>query len=158
MPELTAPARFPSAPIGPSIFLAGSIEQGGAIDWQRAAIQRLLDARADLTVFNPRRDAWDPTWDQHPDNPQFLEQVTWELDHLEAADQVLFVFDPATRSPITLMELGLMLPQRPGRVVIACPPGYWRRGNVLITASRFNAPVHDLMDDAIADALQRLPL
>src|SRR5262249_12400873 len=60
-----------------SVFLAGSIEMGGASPWQ-AVIEAAL-ADAPVTIWNPRRDDWDATWRQSIDDPRFHEQVTWEL-------------------------------------------------------------------------------
>lgn len=118
------------------VFLAGSIEQGAAIDWQRLVASEFNDL--DIVVMNPRRDNWDPTWVQSPDNPNFRGQVEWELDGIiEHADLVFMVFDPNTKSVITLFELGLLLGMlKP--VIVVCPKEYWRYGNVAITCERFN--------------------
>lgn len=126
-----------------TIFFAGSIEQGKAYDWQANLIERLthtVERRIDnhLVVFNPRRPDWDPTWDQSTDHPQFVEQVNWELDNIMDADLAVFVFDPDTMSPITLMELGLVLADPDGpTAIVLCPRGYWRKGNVDITVGRY---------------------
>ena len=116
-----------------SVFLAGSIEQGAADDWQT----RLADALADreVVVVNPRRDAWDASWRQSIDEPRFREQVEWELDGLERVDVVAMWFAPETRAPITLLELGLVA--RSGKLVVGCPDGYWRKGNVEVVCARF---------------------
>jgi len=118
------------------IFLAGSIEQGAAVDWQRQVAAEFSELN--IVVLNPRRDDWDPTWKQSPDNPNFRGQVEWELDGLiEHADLVFMVFDPTTRSVITLLELGLLLGMlKP--VIVVCPEAYWRYGNVAITCERYN--------------------
>src|SRR5262245_59348634 len=89
----------------PAVFLAGSIEMGQADDWQ-SQLQRAL-ADLDVVVLNPRRDAWDSSWVQSIDNPQFREQVEWELSGLEQAAVVAMYFAPATKSPVTMLELGL---------------------------------------------------
>lgn len=156
MPIRTAPHRHPTH-VGPIVFLAGSIEQGKATLWQARAIQRLLHERPDVLVANPRRDHWDSALAQHDQTAVFTEQVNWELDHLTQADQVLFVFDPATQSPITLLELGLMLGRAPARVVVACPRAFWRSGNVWITARRYGAPLFEDMEAALGEILRRLP-
>jgi len=44
----------------PSVFLAGSIEQGAAEDWQTTVVTALQDCN--ITILNPRRDAWDASW------------------------------------------------------------------------------------------------
>ena len=59
---LTPPSPLPQAPGRPSLFLAGSIEMGGAEDWQQRVIAALADL--DLLVLNPRRPDWDASWTQ----------------------------------------------------------------------------------------------
>jgi len=111
---------------GFSVFLAGSIEMGTAEDWQ-SQVEKGLSGR-DIIVFNPRRDDWDSSWTQSIDNPQFYEQVKWELDALEKADIIALYLDPNTKSPISLLELGIHC--QSGKMVICCPNGFYRKGNV----------------------------
>src|SRR5262249_42741648 len=87
----------------PTLFLAGSIEMGQAEDWQAQLERSLVDV--DLVLLNPRRDEWDASWVQSIDNPQFREQVEWELAGLEQASLVAMYFAPSTKAPITLLEL-----------------------------------------------------
>jgi hypothetical protein len=89
--------------------------------------------------LNPRRDAWDSTWAQSITDARFREQVTWELDALDLADVVAMWFAPETKAPITLLELGLHV--RSGRVVVGCPDGFWRRGNIEVVCERFGVPL-----------------
>jgi hypothetical protein len=117
----------------PWIFLAGSIEMGAAVDWQSQLTEKLSSLPG--TIFNPRRDDWDSSWTQSIENDKFVEQVQWELDGLEAADLICLYFDPATKSPITLLELGLYA--RSKKVILCCPEGFWRKGNVDIVARRY---------------------
>jgi hypothetical protein len=42
---------------------------------------------------------------------------------------------PDTKAPISLLELGLFA--RSDRVVVGCPDGFWRRGNVEIVCQRY---------------------
>ena len=137
MIEIKAPGDY-SAYKGkgkPLLFLAGSIEMGMAEDWQAilsAALQSL-----DVIVLNPRRTNWDPTWEQEIGNAKFREQVEWELTALEEADIALFYFVPETKSPITMMELGLMAKMSPEKMIVCCPDGFWRKGNVDIVCARY---------------------
>lgn len=124
-----------------SVFLAGSIEHNRASEWQKRLI-RALDEKVNpeieshLVVFNPRRPDWDERWNSNS-HPKFVEQVNWELDHIERSDLVIFVFDPDTKSPVTLMELGLVLGDPDGPTcIVYCPDGYWRKGNVDILVER----------------------
>jgi hypothetical protein len=133
----------------PAIFLAGSIEQGQAVDWQHQVELALVDE--DCVLFNPRRDEWDASWPEDINFEPFREQVEWELDALERADLIGLNFVPGTRSPISLLELGLHA--RRGRLVVCCPPGYWKKGNVDVVCQRYQIPQVDNLADLIA-ALQ----
>lgn len=117
-----------------SVFLGGSIEMGEAEDFQSVIIDALKDEN--IIFFNPRRKDWDSSWKQEITNPKFKEQVTWELDQLKFADHIVIYFDPTTKSPISLMELGLFASS--GKVIVCCPEGFWRKGNVDIVCERYN--------------------
>lgn len=115
------------------IFLAGSIDGGVAEEWQ-ARVEKDLESYP-ITLFNPRRDFWDDTWEQTISNPNFKEQVEWEMDHLDRADIIVMYFDPNGKAPITLLELGLHAAK--SNIIVCCPDGYWRKGNVEVIADRF---------------------
>jgi len=117
-----------------TVFLAGSIEMGVADDWQSRLIARLAD-QPNVVALNPRREDWDSSWRQSIDDPKFREQVEWELDGLERADVIAMWFDPNTKAPITLLELGLFA--RSNKVIVGCPDGYWRKGNIEVVCARF---------------------
>jgi hypothetical protein len=117
-----------------SIFLAGSIEMGIAEDWQ-SKIEKELDG-LDVTIYNPRRNSWDSSWVQSIHNEQFREQVEWELDHLDKSDVIVMYFDENTKSPISLLELGLYASS--GKMIVYCPEGFWRKGNVDIVSKRYD--------------------
>jgi len=132
----TAPDDIPSypKPFGPStVFLAGSIEMGTAENWQDKLIEILDNKYADehLVIFNPRRVDFDPTQEQSLDNPYFSEQVNWELSALDIADYIFMYFDPNTKSPVSLLELGLYATDR-CKLIVVCPNGFYRQANVEI--------------------------
>jgi Nucleoside 2-deoxyribosyltransferase like len=108
---------------------------------------------SDLNFLNPRRDDWDSSWEQKASNPQFSKQVNWELDALEYSDIIVFYFDPKTQSPITLMELGLFASYNLGckPMVVCCPDGFWRKGNVEIVCSRFGINVLNTFDELVKE-------
>ncbi len=120
-----------------SVFLAGSIDMGTAVDWQAEMATRLADL--DIVILNPRRDDWDSTWRQSIDEPQFRAQVEWELDGLERASVIALWLAPTTLAPISLLELGLTA--RSGRVIAGCPDGFWRKGNVEVVCARCDIPL-----------------
>ena len=142
MPHFKPPHR-PLLDNLPLVFLAGSIEMGKAVDWQTNLANRLLAVNPDLGVANPRREAWDPSWELAIGNPLFRGQVEWELDHIERADLVVFYFQPGTQSPITLLELGKHLERRDAQrsTLVCCPTGFWRKGNVDIICQRAGLPL-----------------
>ena len=149
---LKPPAPIELAAGERSVFLAGSIEMGQAEPWQ-AAVEDAL-AGLPIAVLNPRRDAWDASWEQSIDNPQFRGQVEWELEGLERADVVAMYFSPSTQAPVTLLELGLTAAS--GRLVACCPPGFWRRGNVEVVCARHGAPLVADLAELIAAVRGRL--
>lgn len=126
MIEVKAPEKVPNKSGNKKIFLAGSIEMGAAENWQEKIVKKFKDS--DITFINPRRDDWDSSWEQDIRNAQFYEQVTWELKGLEMADIIVLYFDAETKSPISLLELGLHA--RGDKMIILCPKGFWRKGNV----------------------------
>jgi hypothetical protein len=132
----------PPAPLAldadvPSVFLAGSIEMGTAEDWQRHVESELHDLP--VVLLNPRRDAWDASWVQSIHNPQFREQVEWELEAQERADLIAMYFAPTSQAPITLLELGLAA--RSGKLLVCCLDGYWRKGNVEVVCAHYGVPL-----------------
>lgn len=126
-------------------FLAGSIEMGAAEDWQ-TKIGQILDNKG-CVVFNPRRKDWDSSWVQHYSNPQFSQQVRWELNALEKADKIIMYFDPTTKSPISLLELGLFARSR--KLIVICPEGFYRKGNVEVVCDQYDVPFYHTLDDYI---------
>lgn len=148
--EVKAPNGYPKDAY--KIFLGGVIDQGRAENWQMHVVEELKPYN--VLILNPRRDNWDPSWDQSDDNPQFVEQVEWELKAQENADICLYVFGKdekaakAAEAPITLMELGLFSNQE---AMVCCPPGYYRKGNVDIVCRLKGIPVYENLEDLLKD-------
>jgi hypothetical protein len=119
------------------VFLAGSIDEGATEPWQSHVISALEDL--DLVVLNPRRDEWDASL--------LRDQVKWELDGLERAALIAMYFAPESKAPVTLLELGLFA--RSERLVVCCPEGYWRRGNVEIVCRRYGAELFETLEQLV---------
>lgn len=134
------------------IFLAGSIEMGKAVNWQQHLIVELKDE--DITILNPRRDDWDSSWIQSIENDNFREQVEWELQALEMSDIIALYFAPNTKSPISLLEFGLHA--RLGKLIVCCPEGFWRKGNVDIVCRKYGVEQAKDIDDLINKIKRRL--
>lgn len=130
------------------IFLAGSIEMGKAEDWQTKVQTALADVE-DLVLFNPRRDDWDNSWKQTIDDKNFHGQVKWEHDNLVNADLIFVYFDPETKAPISLLELGLFANEKD--MVVVCPDGFWRKGNVEFVCKEYSIPLFNTLEDGIEE-------
>ncbi len=130
------------------LFLGGSIEMGLADNWQEGVAEGLSDLPDSVVLVNPRRKDWDSNCDQSGSNHQFRQQVEWELRGLDLSEHVLFYFAPGTKSPISLMELGLCC-ARPHRVLVCCPDGFWRKGNVDILCQRYGVPMFDTLSSLL---------
>lgn len=135
-----------------SVFLAGSIEMGIAENWQETLESALVNEK-DLCILNPRRNDWDAGWKQDKENKQFSEQVNWELDALEAANRIVFYFSPETKSPVSMLELGLFA--RTGKLVVCCPEGFWRKGNIDIVCEKYNIKQVNTLNEIINLIKQR---
>jgi hypothetical protein len=132
-----------------SIFLGGTIDMGNSVDWQTKIIETLKDV--DVTIFNPRRKNWDSSWEQKESNPEFNHQVTWELSCLEKADLVVIYFAPNSQSPITLLETGIFHKKN---MILCCPEGFYRKGNIDIVCTRYNIPKVESVD-ALIDYIKK---
>lgn len=129
-----------------AVFLGGSIEMGAAIDWQTKLTFDLRNY--EIKIINPRRDDWDSTWSQDPtEGTQFFSQVQWEMEGQEAATHKVYYFDPKTKSPITLMELGLY--GDVSSTIVCCPKDFWRYGNVKMVCDRYMITCVETYDEML---------
>lgn len=143
MKHIQAPNDVPL--LGTKIFLAGSIEMGAAEKWQDKVVEAFKDT--DFILLNPRRDDWDSSWEQSIKNKQFTEQVMWEIKAQEAADIILMYFDPNTKAPISLLELGLFADSE--KLIVVCPDGYWKKGNVEVVCRYHDIALHTELERAM---------
>ncbi|MEM8860633.1 MAG: nucleoside 2-deoxyribosyltransferase domain-containing protein [Chloroflexota bacterium] len=145
MPTIFKPPTPPIYDGKKSVFLAGTIDNGNSADWQSEVEQLLADE--EIIILNPRHDDWDTSWEQTISNPKFKEQVEWELGGLDRADTIFMYFAAGSKSPITLLELGLHAAS--GKVIIVCPDGFWRRGNLEVLAARYQIPLFQTIEEGI---------
>ncbi|OJJ77762.1 hypothetical protein ASPBRDRAFT_37009 [Aspergillus brasiliensis CBS 101740] len=117
-----------------SIFLAGTTSKVDTRDWRETLCASLSDIP--ITIYNPYRPDWDSSWREDINFPPYRQQVEWELDKQDKADVVVIYFHPATQAPISLLELGISA-RVPGKAIVVCPEGYWKRGNVQIVCEKF---------------------
>jgi hypothetical protein len=139
------PLEFVASAMERVVFLAGPIDHGQA-DWQATLTDALRDLN--LVVLNPRGEVPDAKCEQSVDNAAFVDQMQWELDGLERANQIAVWFAAGSRAPKALLELGLHA--RSGKVVVGCPLEFWSRGNVELVCERFLIPLATGWDDFVA--------
>lgn len=135
-----------------NVFLAGSIEMGNAIQWQKHMYKYLN--HLPITLCNPRRGRWDPNVTGAAKDAAFNHQVTWELNALTKSDVVCFFFDTTTKSPVTMLELGLWA--HSGKVVVCCGDTFWKAGNIHIVCERYNIPFVEKFEDLPALVVKML--
>jgi len=143
--EIKAPGKYDTVKY--SIFLAGAIDQGSAEDWQKKVARSLGDL--DILVLNPRRDDWDSSWEQVASNPEFKQQVLWEVTAMETADLVVYVFTKDSKAPITFFELGAFGTTKDA--IVCAEDGFYRQGNLDIYCEHWDIPIYHNFDDMIAD-------
>ena len=130
-----------------SVFLAGTIDMGSGVDWQKDVAELFEKAPGNWVLFNPRQEFWDPSRENEMDY-----QVNWELSHLEDADYILMNFLPGSKSPITLLELGLFA--KSGKLHVVCTDGFYRYDNVRITCAKYGVPVYASLTEAIGEIIR----
>lgn len=119
---------------------------GAAEEWQSSVIKSLSEYD-ELVIFNPRRDDWDSSWTQRMSDPNFKEQVDWELNMLDICDMIVMYFDPATKSPISLLELGLYAQSK--KLQVICPDSFWKKGNVEVVCERYGIDLYNSLPEFI---------
>ena len=119
-----------------SIFLAGTIDSGNSVNWQQEIINNLQEYDLqNLTIYNPRRLDW-PS-DAGHEEMQF--QIKWEQEHLDKADIIIMVLTDTSKSPITLLEMGLYAKSK--KLYVFCTDKFYRYDNVKLTCDKYNIPL-----------------
>ena len=132
-----------------SVFLAGTIDNGNSLNWQDNTIIELINLGVkNLEVFNPRREHWNP----NPTKEEMEKQIKWEQEHLDKADVIAMVLLDDSKSPISLLELGLYAKSK--KLIVFCTPKFYRFDNVRLTCEKYNIElVQDLHPLIIANKI-----
>ena len=139
------------------IFLAGTIDNGESENWQSKLIQKLAlynyennneivsrdgynfpldgDDNKDIIIFNPRR----TNWESNASQKQLEKQIKWEQDHLDEADLIIMYLADNSKSPISLLELGLYGPE--GKMIVFCTENFYRSTNIKLTCQKYLIPL-----------------
>ncbi|MEG1008346.1 MAG: nucleoside 2-deoxyribosyltransferase domain-containing protein [Clostridia bacterium] len=127
------------------IFLAGTIDNGSSDDWQQNLINYINNNYTDIDIYNPRRSFCDI----EQGSKEFKEQVDWELDHLNKCDLILMNILRDSKSPISLLEMGLFANSR--KMLVVCEPGFYRYDNVKIVCERYHIPLYNHISELLFD-------
>lgn len=140
------------------IFTAGTIDQGLVEPWADKVFEFFHNKypyiNNGITIINPRRTEWDSSWEQTYENPQFYQQVNWELNGLEQSNFIIINILPDSKSPITLLELGLFA--KSGNVLVCCPQGFYRKGNVDVVCERYGVPIYNNLEELLVELNKRI--
>ena len=132
-----------------SIFLAGTIDNGNSVDWQKEVINGLRDEN--IIIYNPRRD----NWDSSAGSKQVYEQIEWEQYYLDKCDKIIMVFQDTSLSPITFLELGQYA--NSGKLEVFCTEKFYRYENVKFTCDMYNINLHNTTDSKeIVDEIKKI--
>lgn len=124
------------------VFLGGTIDNGNSDDWQHRLIESFSedDSERPVIMYNPRRDSW-------PDGnekDEISKQIKWELHHLELSNLIVMNILSGSRSPISLMEIGLFA--RDNKLIVFCPEDFYRFDNVREVCERYGIPLFTTND------------
>lgn len=147
-----APDKILSTQPDKSLFLAGGIT--GCPDWQSKIISTLELSWVSKKhyIYNPRRKDFDAS-----NKDVEFEQISWEYEHLEQCDKMIFWFPCETLCPITLFELGKWCN---GNKILAIgiDPKYQRKADIEVQMSLMNndIPIVYNLEDLITTILNKL--
>ena len=109
------------------------------------------DGKYDVVIYSPRRPDWDSSWGED----KIEEQIKWEQDKLEKSDLIIMCLQDNSKSPISLLELGLYGPE--GKLICFCTPNFYRYSNVKLTCEKWNIPLYETTNEGeIADKIYNI--
>lgn len=120
-------------PDSKAVFLAGTIDNGDSFNWQEGIINRCQDL--DIVFYNPRRKEWTSSTRE-----EIEYQIKWEQEHLDNADLIIMCLLDNSKSPISLLELGLYAQSK--KIIVFCNPEFYRYDNVRLTCKKYNIPLY----------------
>ena len=123
-----------------SVFFAGTIDNGDSINWQQELTNK-FSKDAEIIIYNPRN----KHWDKNASNIDY--QIKWEQEHLDKSDLIVMVLLDDSKSPISLLELGLYAQSK--KIIVFCSNKFYRFDNVKLTCEKYNIPLYTKFDTNI---------
>ncbi len=123
----------------PSIFLAGSMAIGDRMNWRTRAIN----------TFEKRYHLFDPTNVHHADlnDSEMSKHIKWEWEALKHSDAILFNFNAESKSPISLLELGMYI--RSEKIVVVCPKEFYQSHYIETLCSEEQVPLFQSIEEVL---------
>jgi len=123
------------------VFLAGSIDNSYFGDWRKKIIKKI---ETKVNVF-------DPTNKKHNSlsNAEMKSHILWELDALAISDKILLNFLPDSKSPISLVELGLYVASN--KLIVVCPIEFYKSSYVYTLCKKYDTPIYDTINNALVE-------
>ena len=66
-------------------------------------------------------------------------QIKWEQEHLDNANLIVMVLSDNSKSPISLLELGLYATSK--KILVFCTDKFYRFDNVRLTCEKYDIPL-----------------
>lgn len=123
------------------IFLAGSIDNRAFSNWRKETIKKL---ETKINIFDPTNMKHDSLNDSEMES-----HIIWELDALAIADKILLNFLPDSKSPISLVELGLYAASN--KLIVVCPKEFYQSRYVYTLCKKYNTPIFDTINKALVE-------
>lgn len=119
------------------IFLGGTIDSGDSEDWQSIIANNLSH---NFVIYNPRR----AKWPKDSDVKEVEKQIRWEHEALDSSDLIIMNILPNSKSPISLMEIGMYA--QSGKLVVYCTKEFYRFTNVKMVCEKYDIPLYETND------------
>ena len=122
----------------PTVFLAGSIDLELEGNWRNEIVEELKD---DYHFF-------DPTRKEHNQmgNFEMQDHIKWELDALNMSNKILLNFLPDSKSPVSLIELGLYMMS--SKLIVVCPKSFYKRRYIKTLCQKYNTELFRNLTEA----------
>lgn len=124
---------------GNYVFLAGSIDNRYFGNWRKTIIEEIGDSNIILDPTNTNHDKLS--------DEEMKLHIQWELDALSKADIILLNFLSDSKSPISLVELGLYVASN--KLIVICPKEFYKSKYVYTLCEKYNTPIFDTINKAL---------
>lgn len=126
------------------IFLAGSMDVNVTNTWRNSIVNELYNTY----------DFFDPTIDNHDNltDTQMRNHILWELKALELSDIVLLNLLPESKSPISLIELGMYV--KTNKLIVVCPEEFYTSRYLEELCSYYKVDLYKSLLDFLNDFIR----